>query len=91
MARTNLLRASGAAFLLATSIPALAQNQQPQPTAPRQAADPNQIICEKVKELGSRLSMKKICMTRAEWAERRLVDRQDLERTQVQRGYGRGN
>jgi hypothetical protein len=49
--------------------------------------NPNEVVCEKVEVIGSRLGAKKVCMTRAQWAERQLLDRQDLEKTQVQRGY----
>ncbi len=55
------------------------------PTGGKQK-DPNEVVCEKQKELGSRVATKRICMTRAEWAEQRRQDRMDLEKTQVQRG-----
>jgi hypothetical protein len=42
-------------------------------------SDQNQKICENVTQIGSRLSKKRICATRAEWAERRLQDRNDAE------------
>jgi hypothetical protein len=51
-----------------------------QPTA----ADPNEKICENVTQIGSRLAKKRVCATRAEWAQRRLQDRQDAE--YIQRG-----
>ena len=46
------------------------------------AGDPNEKICENVSQIGSRLSRKRVCATRAEWAERRLQDRKDAEHIQ---------
>lgn len=43
------------------------------------ATDQDEKICENVTQIGSRLSKKRICATRAEWAERRLQDRKDAE------------
>jgi hypothetical protein len=48
--------------------------------------DPNKMICEKQEVLGSRLAVKRVCMTRAEWAEQRRIDRQNVERQQVNGG-----
>ena len=44
--------------------------------------DPNEKICENVSQIGSRLSKRRVCATRAEWAERRLQDRKDAEHIQ---------
>jgi hypothetical protein len=46
--------------------------------------DLNEKVCENVTQIGSRLSKKRVCATRAEWAERRLQDRKDAE--YIQRG-----
>lgn len=43
------------------------------------AGDSNEKICQSVPEIGSRLAKKRICATRAEWAERRAQDRADAE------------
>jgi hypothetical protein len=48
------------------------------------AAGPNEKICENMAQIGSRLARKRICATRAEWAERRLQDRRDAEAIQRQ-------
>jgi hypothetical protein len=56
------------------------------PTATGSARDLNKIICEKQEVIGSRLATRRVCMTRAEWADRKLQDRQEIERVQVQRG-----
>jgi predicted secreted protein len=55
-----------------------------QPAAEKPKSDEK--ICQKIELVGSRLAVKKVCMTRAEWADRQLTDRQDLEKVQVQRG-----
>jgi len=86
----KLFSASVAAALLAgTPAPVIAQttNATPQTAAPtRTGPDPNEIICEKQEVLGSRLASRKICHTRAEWADLRLQDRQELEKAQIRRG-----
>jgi len=57
------------------------------PATPTAAApNANEIICEKQQSTGSRLVTKKVCMTRAEWADKRLQDRQEVERVQISRG-----
>lgn len=67
--------------MLLSAAPALAQTQAPQPSKPSKT-DPNRIVCEKVEQIGSRLATKRICMTAAQWAEKRRMDREDLEATQ---------
>ena len=54
---------------------------------PRQSTlDPNQVVCEKQEVIGSRLATRRICKTRAEWADSRLQDRQEIEKLQTNRG-----
>ncbi len=55
-----------------------------QPAKP--VKDPNEIICERQSEVGSRLSSTKVCHTRAEWVALRKDDRDYLDRVQQQRG-----
>jgi invasion protein IalB len=74
------------ALLLASAAPAVAQQPaQPASQAPKKTPDPNEIVCEKQHDTGSRLTMHKVCMTRSEWAEQRRLNRQDIEKIQVQR------
>jgi hypothetical protein len=47
--------------------------------------DPNEKVCETHQVLGSRLAVRRVCATRAEWEERRQRERDIIERTQVQR------
>jgi hypothetical protein len=49
------------------------------------AGDPTQVVCEKVEKLGTRLGTSRVCMTRAQWAERRRLDREEVERAQQTR------
>jgi hypothetical protein len=48
--------------------------------------DPNEIVCERQEETGSRLSSVRVCKTRAQWAEDRRLTRQEIEQVQTQRG-----
>lgn len=66
------------------SSPAFAQAATP--AAPQaKSLDPNEVVCEKEEETGSRLGGHKVCMTRAQWAEQRRLNRQDIEKIQTQR------
>lgn len=78
-----------AAGLLISSVsvaPAFAQAPSSGQQSAKPAKDPNEIICQKEEDTGSRLSSHRICKTRAEWAADRLTQRQEIERVQVQRG-----
>ena len=79
------LRLSVLAAVLAAA-PAMAA---PQPQAGTTAADQasagymNQKVCESITVTGSRLGVRKFCATRAEWAARRLEDRQAIDTLQT--------
>ena len=49
-------------------------------------SDQNERVCEKIEILGSRLSTKSVCMTRAQWAQQKKDDRDSVEKAQQQRG-----
>ncbi len=76
-------RGVAAGLMAVICAPAIADTPLP---APRRTPDPNEIVCEKQEVLGSRLATRRVCRTRAEWADLRLQDRQDIEKIQVQRG-----
>lgn len=59
-----------------------AQNQQLVSNGP----DPNEVVCHKVHEIGSRIDVKRICMTRAQWAEEERQTKNEVNRIQTQRG-----
>ena len=44
--------------------------------------DPDEKICEKVEVLGTRIATKRICATRAEWEERRRMEREVVDDAQ---------
>ena len=80
---------TAAAALLVSPVSATAQNAQPaaQPaSAAKPAEDPNQMVCEKQEVPGSRIATQRICHTRAQWADLRAQDRQEIEKVQTQRG-----
>lgn len=64
--------------------PAVPQPNQPQVAAT--ASNPDEVTCERVQEIGTRLGAKRVCMTRAQWTERRKRDRDEIDRVQMQRG-----
>jgi hypothetical protein len=71
---------------LALSLPAAspAQAMAGEKNAPQAAGeDPNQKVCENITLVGSRLAKKRVCATRAEWADRKLQDRQAVEKAQT--------
>ena len=78
---------SAVAMIAGAAAPAAAQSQNAPPAASQQS-DPrlNEIVCQKQEVTGSRLGVKRICKTRAEWAESQLQDRQEVERVQSRRG-----
>ena len=63
---------------------AQAAQQEHQPVA-KKVLDPNEVVCERQEEIGSRLATKRVCMTRSEWAEQRRQDRMTIEKVQTQR------
>jgi hypothetical protein len=44
-----------------------------------------QMVCRPIKETGSRLSKKRVCMTREQWAEQKRIMRTDLNQAQTRR------
>jgi hypothetical protein len=46
------------------------------------AKDPDKLICERVEQIGTRLGARRVCMTAAQWAEERRVQREATEAVQ---------
>lgn len=71
------------------SAPAVAQSSTGQAAASQQAqatprtSSSDDIVCERVPVVGSRLVKKKVCMTRAQWADQRREDRTATESAQI--------
>ena len=76
-----------ASFLIATFASASLAAQAPSTAAAqgqsRPAAESKDRVCEDIVMTGSRLASKRFCGTREEWAERKLQDRQAIERIQI--------
>ncbi len=81
--RTWGLAAAAAGLLVsapaAAETAAAASSQKP-------ADKSSEVVCERQEITGSRLGTRRICLTRAQWAERRLQDRQEVEKVQTSRG-----
>ena len=56
--------------------PAISFDDQPSPAA---KDDSKRIICQTEQKIGSRLASKRVCMTAAQWKERELQTRRDLD------------
>jgi hypothetical protein len=46
------------------------------------AKDPNEKVCENQTVIGSRLATHRVCATRAEWVEKRRLDREAVDSAQ---------
>ena len=76
-ARQGMIALAGILFCA----PAIGQT----PLAPPK--DPlSEVVCEKQEVIGSRLQTRRVCMTRAQWADARRQDREFLEQKQTRRG-----
>ena len=65
-----------------TALILAAVSGQPVQAAPP-ATDLHKVVCKRLDQTGSRLGSKKICLTKAEWAERQRRDQEDLRRMQA--------
>ena len=81
MLSVKIMLAASAGALLLTAAPALAQSQ-PDGQKDAKQTDPNRVICEKIRETGSRLNTRKVCMTAQQWEEQRRRDRENLQDAQ---------
>lgn len=69
--------------MISAAVAALGTTAAVAAPANKKQRDPNEVVCEKQPELGSRVAVKRVCMTRAEWAERRRLDRMEVEKAQT--------
>lgn len=60
------------------------------PSKNTKAADPNEMVCEYQEVLGSRLASHKVCATRAEWRDRQLQERMQVDKTQLNTSHPTG-
>lgn len=70
-------------FVLDPAIPRPAQ-----PQIAKKGLDPDEVLCERVEEIGTRLGGSRVCMTRAQWAEQRRLNREEVDRVQTRRDCG---
>lgn len=45
-------------------------------------SDQDQVVCRRVEQIGSRISARRVCRTRAQWAEEQDESRKVIERIQ---------
>jgi len=76
-----------AVLAFSAASPALADSQPQAPAQPQasQANAPDQVICEREEDTGTRLGAHKICHTRSQWAQIRRDDRDATEQVQRDR------
>ena len=76
-----------ASVLLASAVAAWSQTPVTQPAPQTQQVglnnDPNETICVREQEIGSRLRARRVCRTRAEWDLIREQNRQVVDRYQT--------
>lgn len=65
-------------MLLLMSALLLAADTPPAPQA-KAPAETSKLRCERIEEIGSRLSGKKVCMTQEQWNQKRRDDRDNLD------------
>ena len=79
-------------FLLSLLLPVFAQQTPaggvPAASAGRPGLDPNQTICRRYRESGSRIAIRRTCMTRQEWVDLNRELRQNVDRAQLTRVIG---
>jgi hypothetical protein len=78
-----IFKSLGSFSLILAALGSPAAAQPPVENAQTSKQPSTERICENIIVTGSRLGTKKICATRAEWAERRLQDRQVVEQIQT--------
>ncbi|MEA3030585.1 MAG: hypothetical protein QOG13_1910 [Sphingomonadales bacterium] len=72
-------------FVGGIMISAAAFAEAPSSSGSETTSNPNQTICRSMPNTGSRVSRTRVCMTRAQWDERRRETRDTLEHAQSSR------
>ena len=70
--------------LTTAAAPAAAGPDEPAKSQAKQVDNSTERVCRDITMTGSRLTKKRFCGTRAEWADKQLQDKQEVER--IQRG-----
>lgn len=71
----SMIRAAAMVLAFGLAVPVMAAE------APPKAADPNKQICKKTETTGTRLGVKRVCMTKGEWDLVADQSKEDLRRT----------
>jgi hypothetical protein len=67
---------------LALAAMAFTSTAQAAPAPSAKKGDPNEVVCERIGTIGTRLRIRKVCATRAEWDEKRRLDRDAVDQAQ---------
>lgn len=81
--QSSFLKLAAAALLFGGVAAGVHAAPAEQSVSGKDDADPNKKICRSMGETGSRLKVKKICMTKAEWEEQRRQQRMAIEHGQT--------
>ena len=73
-------------FALVLLLAIAATPPAPAQTQAKAGYDPNEKVCESIPVIGSRLARKRVCATRAEWEEKKRLDREAVDQAQRQIG-----
>ena len=69
-------------FIAIAAAGTAAVSQSPTTTKRGPSNDPNEVVCVKEAEIGSRLAQRRVCRTRAEWEEHHRQLRMAVEKAQ---------
>lgn len=75
-----IMVAVGLSFAAGPAVAQVVSLETARPAA--KSKDPNRMICERADTTGTRLGARKICLTAAQWQEKRREHREELERAQ---------
>lgn len=69
------------ALIAAVAMPVAAQNPATPPTQTAAKEDPlNKVVCKKEENLGSRLNVKRVCLTVREWKDQQDANREAFDK-----------
>ena len=78
-------------LIAALVAPSMALAQDGGSSAEAKSRKGTQMVCRAIKETGSRLSKRKLCLTRDQWAEQKRIMRNDLQEAQGRRNEPQSN
>lgn len=78
-------------LILALVAPSGALAESDSGTGAKSKRSGTQMVCRPIAETGSRLSKRKLCLTREQWAEQKRIMRSDLNQAQTRRNEPQSN